>query len=337
MIRIVDSPDITQWSEFVYNHPYGNMFQTPEMADVYTRTKNHEPISLAAIDDSTNEMFAVLLAVMIKERGILGSFFARSVIHGGPLFINDKRGRDAALLLLEGYKKAVTQKAIFTKIRMMHDLPQLSSILKEVNYEYEDHLNFLIDLTKDVDELWGLLYKSKRQAINKAKRIGVSVEEIEDKKLIPIFYELTRESYRNSRVPLADISLFESAFDLLVPKNMCKFFLAKYKDTYVASTCFLCYKRLIFDWYGGVDRDFSSCRANEFLEWHSLKWCSENGYSIFDFGGAGKPDEPYGPRQFKKEFGGKLVNYGWWIGIHSKTKYRTVMRFYDMYRKLSRF
>ena len=334
MIEITDSPDTKQWSEFVYNHSHGNIFQTPEMAEVYKRTKNYEPISLAVIDDATDEILAVLLAVVIKEKSVLGSFSARSVIHGGPLFINNKRDIDATLLILKEYEKVVKQKAIFTKIRMLHEVPQLSPILKEVNYEYEDHLNFLADLTIGVDELWRQLYKSKRQAINKAKRIGVSVEEIEDKKRIPIFYELVKESYRNSKTPLADVSLFESAFDLAGPKNMCKFFLAKYKDSYVASTCFLCYNGLIFDWYGGVDRKFSACRANEFLEWHSLKWGAENGHRVFDFGGAGKPNEPYGPRQFKKEFGGKLVNYGWWMKVHSKKKYQLIMKMYDLYRNL---
>ena len=336
MIEVTNSPDTKQWSDFVHRHPYGNIFQTPEMAEVYKRTKKYEPISLAVVNEN-DEILAILLAVVIREMsGILASFSARAVIDGGPLFVNNKQGMDSALLLLSEYEEVVKQKAIFTKVRMMHEVSYLSPIFKEINYVYEDHLNFLTDLTKGVDELWRQLYKSKRQAINKANRIGVSVEEIEDKKSIPIFYDLVKESYRNSKVPLADISLFESAFDLLVPKNMCKFFLAKYNDSYIASTCFLCYNGLIFDWYGGVDRKFSACRANEFLEWYSLKWCAERGFRVFNFGGAGKPDEAYGPRQFKKEFGGKLVNYGWWISMHSKTKYRGIMWFYDMYRKLSR-
>ena len=51
MIEITDSPDIKQWSEFVYNHSHGNIFQTPEMAEVYKRTKNYEPVSLAVVDE----------------------------------------------------------------------------------------------------------------------------------------------------------------------------------------------------------------------------------------------------------------------------------------------
>ncbi|RLI52815.1 MAG: GNAT family N-acetyltransferase, partial [Candidatus Thorarchaeota archaeon] len=49
---------------------------------------------------------------------------------------------------------------------------------------------------------------------------------------------------------------------------------------------------------------------NELLMWHILRWGVENGYRVYDFGGAGKPDEEYGVRDFKAKFGGKLVCYG---------------------------
>ena len=64
MLEITNSPDIKQWSEFVYNHPQGNIFQTPEMAEVYKRTKNYELISLAVLDTKNDEILAVLQAVV---------------------------------------------------------------------------------------------------------------------------------------------------------------------------------------------------------------------------------------------------------------------------------
>ena len=47
MTEIVDSLDTNKWSEFVLNHPHGNIFQTPEMAEVYRRTKIYEPKTIA--------------------------------------------------------------------------------------------------------------------------------------------------------------------------------------------------------------------------------------------------------------------------------------------------
>ena len=39
---------------------------------------------------------------------------------------------------------------------------------------------------------------------------------------------------------------------------------------------------------------------------------------VDDFGGAGKPDEPYGVRTFKAKYGGELVNYGRYVCVHSR-------------------
>ena len=50
MIEITGSPDTKQCGEFVLNHPCGSIFQMPEMAEVYRRTKNYEPVTLAIVD-----------------------------------------------------------------------------------------------------------------------------------------------------------------------------------------------------------------------------------------------------------------------------------------------
>jgi serine/alanine adding enzyme len=331
MFKITDSPDITKWSEFVYSHSHGNIFQTPEMAEVYKQTRDYEPITLAAVDDETDEILGILMGVLIKETGgFLRVFSARSIIQGGPLFLNSEMSE----LLLNEYDKIAKKNALFTQIRMMHDIPSLSDSLREANFKYEDHLNFITDLTKPVDDLWNQLFKSKRQAVNKANKSGVLIEEIKDREFISIFYNIVKKSYYNSKMPFADMSLFESAFDILVPNNLCRFFLAKYKDNYVAATCFLSYNGTIYDWYGGVDRAFSVYRPNELLEWFTIKWGAENGYRIFDFGGAGKPDEPYGPREFKKEFGGRAINYGRWTKVYSPIKMKIAETGFKVYRHL---
>ncbi len=37
-------PNPDKWADFVYNHPNGNIFQTPDMYQVYKHKKNYEPI-----------------------------------------------------------------------------------------------------------------------------------------------------------------------------------------------------------------------------------------------------------------------------------------------------
>lgn len=335
MIEITDSPDITKWSEFVHNHPHGNIFQTPEMAEVYKRTKNYEPITLAAIDEDTKNILGILLAVDIKEvSGFLGSFSTRSVIHGGPLVVESEKGIIALKALLKYHDKIVKKNVMYTLIRNLCDTTLLSSVLEDAGYTYKEHLNFLIGLNSPEEEIWRNIHKSRRKGINRAANKGVDIEEMQDKKVMPIFYNIVKETYKNARVPIADINLFKSAFDILVPKNMARFYLAKYEDTIIGARLITTYKKGVFDWYAGASINYLSMYVNEALVWHILKEGASNGYFTFDFGGAGNPKEEYGVREFKRRFGGEMVKFGRYMKIHSAIKMKLAEKGFSIYRKM---
>ena len=110
--------------------------------------------------------------------------------------------------------------------------------------------------------------------------------------------------------------------------------LARVGDVAAGAMTWLLYNGRIIYWYTGVDKAYSSFRANDLLVWHCLEWGSANGYRLFDFGGAGKPDEEYGVRDFKAKFGGELVNLGRYQHTHhplllkgSETAYGLLRRF----------
>ena len=331
---INDSLKKEDWDRFVYHNPNGNVFQTPEMFEVYKKTRRYEPIFLSVVDESDN-ILAGLLAVVIKEfNGFIGSFSARSIIQGGPLFLESEGGVTAASLLMQKYDEIAKRKALYTQIRMLHDAQPLSLLLKENDYVYEDHLNFLVDLTKTKEELWAGLSKSRRRFIRKAREKGVTVEEIKDRNIVSPFYDLLQNTYKNAKIPLADVSLFQSSFDLLTSKNLLKFFLAKYKDEYIGGIMTPIYKGVITEWYVTGSREHSKLYPSDMVSWYPIEWGSENGYRAFDFGGAGKPNEEYGVRDFKKQFGGKLVNYGRYTKVYSPLKMRIAEKGLSIYRKI---
>ena len=65
-----------------------------------------------------------------------------------------------------------------------------------------------------------------------------------------------------------------------------------------------------------------------------MRWGAENGCHTFDFGGAGKPNKEYGVREFKRQFGGALVNYGRCKKIHSPLKVKIAEKGFEVYRKM---
>jgi serine/alanine adding enzyme len=325
--------DITEaeWDNFVLSHPMGNIFQTRELYTVYAETKNYSPLIVAVVHPKFHEIQGIMAGVVVREiDGLLGRFSTHSVVQGGPLIASPSNS--VCLELLHKYDSLVNDSCLYTEIRNMYDT---RSMLNHIdNYIYVDHLDFIITLNRSQDEIWGQIHNSRRRRIKQAEKAGVVVEEIVDPDKIPIFYDLLSETYDNVKIPLADISLFRSAYQNLVPEGLAKFFLARLEDNYIGARAVLLYKDRIYDWYAGAAVNFLPYNANAALVWHILKWGRENNYLIFDFGGAGEPNKPYGPREFKQSFGGERVNYGRNICTYSKGKTKIAEIGFQVYRKL---
>lgn len=334
-LKVIENEDRDNWSKFIYNHPHGNIYQTPEMAEVYKRTKNYESISLIVVDEKTDEILAILLAVVIREmEGILGSFSARSIIEGGPLFVEGEKGLNAVSLLMEEYNKIAKRYALYSEIRNIYDTSHFNSLFETLGYNFEEHLNFLIDLNKPEEEIWKQINRSMRKNIKRAQRNEVIIEDMGDKSYIEIFYDFLKDVYHDTKVPLMDISLFKAIYDILVPKGMAKFHLAKHNGAYIGGRSTLFYKKTIYAHRVGVPKRYKYLNPNALLNYQVMTEGSEKGYHIFDFGGAGKPDKEYGVREFKRQFGGNLVNFGRYKKIHSPVKMKLAEEGFEVYRRV---
>ncbi len=91
---------------------------------------------------------------------------------------------------------------------------------------------------------------------------------------------------------------------------------------------------MIYDWYAGADDSYLEYRPNDILSWSILKWGIKNNYEVFDFGGAGKPNVPYGVRDYKLKFGGELVNFGRFEIIHKPSVFKSGKIGLHIYKKI---
>jgi lipid II:glycine glycyltransferase (peptidoglycan interpeptide bridge formation enzyme) len=133
--------------------------------------------------------------------------------------------------------------------------------------------------------------------------------------MIPTLYGLLLETYRHAKVPLADISLFQAAFEVLVPRDMAYFSIASVAGLPVAGQVAIRHNDVVIGWYNGVDRS-SEWSCNELVVWDVIRWSHRMGCRSLDFGGAGKPGEASGVREFKSKFRGELVNFGRNTRVH---------------------
>ena len=333
-VKITDTLDEAVWREFVDQHPQGNIFQTPEMFQVFSRVKGYRPELRAAVGED-GRVQALLLPVKVSlQGGLLKRLTTRSIAYGSTLSTPDRDGKDALEALLEDYSNKSGREALFTELRHLSDLSDYQTIYANCGFRYQEQLNYLINLDCPPDEVFNKFGAKTRKHIRRELKKGqIVVEEIQSSSQVKTFYALIKKSYQEARVPIADISLFEAAFDVLYPKKMIKFSLARLGETYIASSVELIYKDVIYGWYGGVDRAFSSSTPTEILTWHILKWGSENGFRVYDFGGAGTPNEEYGVRDFKSKFGGELVSFGRNTRVHAPVLLRFSTMGYSVMRQ----
>lgn len=315
--NIVNELDPRQWSEFVFNHPQGNIFQTPEMFDLFRAAQNNEPVLAALIDRQKSRIEGLSVSVIQRQYGgIPGKMTARSIIFGGPLVRESSSKNEVTGLLLQRYNRIIRRKAIYSQYRNFWPQDNFLPVFEAQGYTYEEHLNIHIDLTKSEEELWREVSSKRRNEIRRAQKEGTTVSELTRENEINEAYGILKEVYSRAKLPLHDKSLFDAAYNILFPKGNIKFFGAFFEKKLIGVIVALCYKGRVYDWYAGSRREYYKKYPNDLLPWEVFLWAQKAGYKLFDFGGAGKPGVPYGVRDYKKQYGGTFVNFGRYEKVH---------------------
>jgi lipid II:glycine glycyltransferase (peptidoglycan interpeptide bridge formation enzyme) len=309
-MKVQNHLDEERWRTFVDTHPQGNIFHTPEIFHVFDSAKGLKPTLWVTLDAS-GEVLALLPLVRVDVKPHIGFLTARNVAYGGVLCQSSPEGHEALSLLLQTYTSQQDHGVLYTELRNLADTSSIQPILTPYGFEYKAHLNFLIDIDLPKEAILNNIKRRTRKRIQKGirkKEVNIreahSIEQLED------CYQLLQRSYSLAQVPLADRSLFEAVFNILRPAGKALFTVAYVDQVPAATSVELLYKDVMYGWYGGVNRDFSSYVPNELLIWDLLAWGADRNYKIYDFGGAGEPDQDYGVRRFKAKFGGDLVCFG---------------------------
>jgi CelD/BcsL family acetyltransferase involved in cellulose biosynthesis len=331
-VRVVQQLETGAWKRFVEDHTHANVFHTPEMFEVFDRAVGHRPEVWAVTDD--DEVLALFTPVQVTLKdGAFRSLTTRSIAYGSVAVTDSERGAMALRALLEEYAGATRRKSLFTELRHLQELNGLKAVLAHCAFTYEDHLDYLVDLDRPVEDVFAGISSSARKKLRRGLRKGdVTIAEVTERSGLAEWYAILRDTYRRARLPDPELSLFEAAYDVLRPRDMVRFFVALVGSRPVACSAELLHKDTMYGWYGGSDRSYSNYIPNDLLTWHVLEWGARNGFRVYDFGGAGKPDEPYGVREFKAKFGGELVNYGRHVLVHSGVRLAVSKVAYRVYQ-----
>lgn len=322
--------DRTCWSNFVYNHPQGNVFQTPEMADVLMHTSNVHPVCVA-IQEHDEIVGIVLGQVITSENPIMTLLSTRFIISGGPLVKDNDT--NVLKLLLQALHKLLPWYIIYSEIRPVYAMTSIEECLLRNNWKRLGHYNLILPLDKTPEELFEQMHKERRRNVNQAIKFGLTYKEVTDKKEVDGVVELIRKTYVRKHVPMPYLDIFDEVYELM--RQYTHFFAAYAQDgTMVAGQVRLCYRDLVYAWYAGSDDAYFKQRPNDFLMWEAIVWAHEHGYQYFDFGGGGEPGVEYGVRDYKLKYGCQMYEYGRYLYMYRPLTYHIGAWVYKTYHKI---
>ena len=350
MTQLLTYPDIDpqQWQALVDRSPYATWFQTKEAYEFYASLPEEmTPFAVGVVEDveckaesvkckgeengkadapasspytlhPTPTLKGVIVGYITRERNPIKQYFTcRSIIIGGPL-LDEHISNDALSALLLA-AKSVTTGAIYVETRNFNDYSKWKEIFAECGFDYIPHLNFHVDCMQD--NILSIMSESRRRQIKKAIRNGVEIVEAANEHDVIAFYNILEDLYKNKiKTPLFGLEFFLNFY------KSCsgKFLLVKYQTTIIGGIiCPILKEKAIYEWFVcGLDEMYKNQYPSVVATYAAIEYAKTNNLPLFDFMGAGKPDESYGVRDFKARFGGKQVEHGRFLHVRKPVLYK---------------
>ena len=311
------------WQMLVDKSPTATWFQTLEAYQFYTSQKN-EMIPLAIGVEEDGALVGVVVGYITQEKNALKQFLTRrAIIVGGPLLAENISDEALTALLLAVTNTSrqwpIANSPIYIETRNFNDYSRWKSVFEANGFAYQPHLNFHIDTTTE-EIAQANIGKHRWKYIRLSMRDGATMVENPTIEQVRECYELLKELYATRvKTPLFSWDFFEK----LYYQPNAKYLLVELEGKIVGGTVCVCLSgKALYEWFVcGNDYYRKGIRPSSVATWYGMQYAANNGYPLFDLMGAGKPDEPYGVRDFKAEFGGELVEPGRFLCVRKPLLY----------------
>jgi len=302
--------DRQQWSELVRTSETGTWFQSPEAYDFFASLPElMEPFVYGV--ECAGQLRAVCVGYLTKEPYSIKQFFTRRAIITGGVVIAANCAKEDVTALLGRIRKDLRPKTIYIETRNFNDYSAWKEAFKAAGFAYKPHLNFQVDPSVN-----NLSDNRKRQLkkSNAITELAVSESEIKE------WYKVLTELYRTKvKTPLWPIDFFLEAYR----QGIAKFILVKHEGRIIGGSMVVADERTVYEWFEcGLNAENKDQYPSVMATYAGIQLAHQSGCTRYDMMGAGEPGVPYGVRDFKAEFGGKLVEHGRFLSICKPMLYR---------------
>jgi len=157
--------------------------------------------------------------------------------------------------------------------------------------------SYLSDLTQSESEMFAAMDSSRRRAIRKAQKSGLTVEAASPEGFAEEYHEQLRQVFAwQGLTPTYSVARVQKLIDHVYPSG--DLLLVRAREPggkSIATAIYAGFGRLSFFWGNASLREYQFLRPNEALHWFALKYWKDRGMRQHDWGGGGA---------FKARFGG---------------------------------
>ena len=335
--------DRAEWSRLVQTSTTGTWFQTPEAYEFFaSQPELFNPFCVAIYNDaslseaqhsinpSLQTLRAVCVGYVTREKSAIKQFFTRrAIIIGGPALADDASSEEVEALMIAVKNLSFTHSLIhsfihspiYIETRNFNDYSRWKEAFGKAGFEYQPHLNFHVHTDQPWEAIENNIGKHRKKYIRLSFRDGATIEENPSIEQVRAYYDILLDLYRTKvKMSLQPWTFFEKLYH----SDNCKYLLVLYDGQVVGgSICMLLPGHGVYEWYAcGKDGVYRNIHPSSVTKYAGMKYACDNGYAVFDMMGAGKPDEEYGVRDFKAEFGGELVEHGRFLCITKPLLYK---------------
>ena len=312
--------DKAEWSRLIAASSTGTWFQCPEAYEFFASMPElYKPFVFGLENDG--ELRAVCVGYVTVEKNAVKQFLMRrAIIVGGPALTNNY-SEEEVVALTSAVREQLQPQAIYIETRNFNDYSRWKSAFAKAGFSYEPHLNFHVHTDQEWEAVEENIGKHRKKYIRLSFRDGATIEENPTIEQVRAYYDILFDLYRTKvKMPLQPWEFFEKLYHC----PSCKYLLVMFDGQVVGgSICMLLPGHGVYEWYAcGKDGVFKNIHPSSVTKYAGMKYACDNGYAVFDMMGAGKPDEEYGVRDFKAEFGGELVEHGRFLCVTKPLLYR---------------
>ena len=229
----------------------------------------------------------------------------------GPLFASHKA---AEVFLGQVANLAKSEKAIFVRfspfenLNIGHSLEIGNWKLEIAKHDHHPQTTLVLDLSLSEEDLLKQMKPKGRYNIKVAEKGGVTVRENQG---VDPFYDLLVKTTGRDGFSANPKAYYEKMLQALQPHA--QLLMAGKDGKAIAGGIFVYLDKVGTYYYGASDHEYRNLMAPYLLQWEAIKEAKRRGCKTYDFLGIapeGATSHPWaGVTEFKKKFGGTVVNY----------------------------